>query len=194
MMKRVFDAIEVAALTRRAAAVAAVMLLLSPQSFAQGADFSRFNDIAIVASQGKTDEVVRLLQSGRQPDMPDGHGETALHYAAQLGDQQMVQALLYYKAVVDPRDEFGNTPVHWAAQRGNTAVLQMLIDAKAAVDPQNKQGVTPLMMAAKAGNAPAVRLLLKNGADPHHVDFTGRDPAGWAEGKPAIVQLLRAAN
>jgi uncharacterized protein len=191
---RIVDGIDVAALTRRAAAVAAVMLLLCPQSFAQGADFSRFNDIAIVASHGKTDELIRLLRSGRQPDLPDDNGETALHYAAQLGDQQMVQALLYYKATIDPRDQFGNTPLHWAAQRGNTAVLQMLIDAKAAIDPQNKQGVTPLMMAAKAGNLPAVRLLLKNGADPHHADFTGRDAASWAEGKPAVVQLLRAAK
>jgi uncharacterized protein len=105
-----------------------------------------------------------------------------------------MEALLYYKAEVDPRDQFGNTPLHWAAQRGNTAVLQMLIGAKAAIDPQNRQGVTPLMMAAKAGNIPAVRLLLKNGADPHRADFTGRDAIGWADGKPAIVQLLRVAK
>jgi hypothetical protein len=39
-----------------------------------------------------------------------------------------------------------------------------------------------------------VRLLLKDGADPHRVDFTGRDVAGWADGKPAIVQVLRAAK
>jgi ankyrin repeat protein len=135
-----------------------------------------------------------LLQSGRLPDVPGSGGETALHYAAQFGDQRMMQALLYYKAAVDPRDQFGNTPLHWAAQRGNTAALQMLIDAKAAIDPQNRQGVTPLMMAAKAGNASAVRLLLKSGADPHRADFTGRDAAGWADGKPGIVQLLRVAQ
>ena len=194
MVGRGFDGDDFAALTRRTVMAAAAMMLLCPRGFAQTADFSRFNDIATVAARGKTDELIRLLQSGRPPDLPDDNGETALHYAAQLGDQQMVQALLYYKAVVDPRDQFGNTPLHWAAQRGNTAVLQMLIDAKAAIDPQNRQGVTPLMMAAKAGNAPAVRLLLKNGADPHRADFTGRDVAGWAEGKPAIAQMLRVAK
>jgi uncharacterized protein len=194
MVGRAFDGIDVAALTRRTMVAAAVLLLLCPRSFAQGADFSGFNDIATVAAHGKTDDLIRLLQSGRPPNMPDDNGETALHYAAQLGNQQMVNALLYYKAAVDPRDQFGNTPLHWAAQRGNTAVIKMLIDAQAAIDPQNKQGVTPLMMAAKAGNAPAVRLLLKDGADPHHTDFTGRDVAGWAEGKPAIAQMLRAAK
>ena len=194
MVGRRLDEVDVAAVTRRMVAAAAAMLLLCPRGFAQGADFSRFNDIATVAAHGKTDELIRLLESGRAPNLPDDNGETALHHAAQLGDQRMVQALLYYKAAVDPRDQFGNTPLHWAAQRGDTAVLQMLIDAKAAIDPQNKQGVTPLMMAAKAGQAPAVRFLLKTGADPHRADFTGRDAAGWAAGKPAIVQMLRAAK
>lgn len=186
--------IDGAALTRRTVAAAALILLLCPRSFAQGADFSRFNDIATVAARGQTDELIRLLQGGRPPNLPDDKGETALHYAAQLGDQRMVEALLYYKASIDPRDQFGDTPLHWAAQRGNVAILQMLIDAKAAVDPQNRQGITPLMMAAQAGQAQAVRLLLKVGADPRRADFTGRDVASWADGKPAIVQMLRAAK
>ncbi len=194
MAGRVFNGVDATALTRRTMVAAAVLLLFCARSFAQGADFSRFNDIATVAAHGRTDDVIRMLQSGRQPDVPDDGGETALHYAAQLGDQRLVQALLYYKAAVDPRDQFGNTPLHWAAQRGDLAILQMLIDAKAAIDPPNKQGVTPLMMAAKTGQTQAVRLLLKDGADPHRADFTGRDAAGWAAGKPAIVQMLRTAK
>jgi uncharacterized protein len=194
MVRRAFDRVDGAALTRRGLAAAAVLLLLCPRGFAQGADFSGFNDVATVAAQGKTDQLIRILQTGRPPDSPDDKGETALHYAAQLGDQKMVEALLYYKASIDPRDQFGNTPLHWAAQRGNPTILQILIDAKAAVDPQNRQGITPLMMAVKAGQVQAVRLLLKDGADPHRVDFTGRDVAGWADGKPAIVQILRAAK
>jgi ankyrin repeat protein len=194
MVGRASNGFDVATVTRRTVMAAAVMVLLCPPSFGQGADFSGFNDIAIVASRGKTEDVIRMLQSGRQPDVPDDKGETALHYAAQLGDQRMTQALLYYKAAVDPRDQFGNTPMHWAAQDGNTTVIEMLVDAKAAIDPQNRQGVTPLMMAAKAGNVAAVRVLVQKGADPHHTDFTGRDVAGWANGKPAIVQLLRVAH
>lgn len=194
MVGRAFGKMDIAALTRRSVAAVLLILLFCPRGFAQGADFSRFNDIATVAAHGKTDELIRLLQSGRPSDMPDGNGEMALHYAAQLGDQRMVEALLYYKAAVDPRDQFGNTPLHWAAQRGDTRVMQMLIDAKAAIDPQNRQGITPLMMAAQSGQAQAVRLLLKDGADPRRADFTGRDAAGWANGKPAIVQILRAAK
>jgi uncharacterized protein len=194
MVRRAFDRVDGARLTRRSLVMVAVLLLSAPDGFAQGADFSGFNDVATVAAQGKTDELIRILQTNRPPNTPDDKGETALHYAAQLGNQRMVEALLYYKAAIDPRDQFGNTPLHWAAQRGNTTIMQMLIDAKAVIDPQNKQGITPLMMASQAGQAQAVRLLLKDGADPHRADFTGRDAVGWANGKPAIVQMLRAAK
>jgi ankyrin repeat protein len=191
MVGKAFDG---AVVTRRMVMAVATLVLLAPRSFAQIADFSNYNDIAILASRGKTDDVIRLLQAGRTPDFADQGGETALHYAAQLGDQKMAEALLYFKAPVDLRDQFGNTPLHWAAQRGNTGIIQLLIDSKAAVDPQNRQGMTPLMMAAKAGNVPAVRMLLKDGADPSKTDFTGRDASGWAEGKPAVVQVLRVAK
>jgi ankyrin repeat protein len=148
----------------------------------------------MAASRGKTDDVIRMLQGGKLPSGTDDAGETALHYAAQFGDLRMMQALLYYKAPIDARDQFGNTPLHWAAQRGDTASMQMLLDAKATIDAPNKEGITPLMMAVKAGQVAAVRLLMKSGADPHRGDFTGRDAIGWAQGKPGLLQLLRAAN
>ena len=181
------------ALKRAAIAAMAVLLLACGPSRAQ-VDFKGYNDIATVAAHGRTDDVIRELQAGRSPSVPDDSGETALHYAAQLGDQRMANALLYYKAPVDARDQFGNTPLHWAAQRGSMSVMQLLLDSGASVDVQNKQGMTPLMMAAKAGQLPAVRLLVKAGADPQRADFTGRTAIGWADGKPAVAQFLRSAK
>lgn len=183
----------VAAMMRRAMAAAAMVLLLCGPSQAQ-VGFSGYNDIATVAAHGRTDEVIRELQAGRSPSVRDDRGATALHYAAQLGDQRMANALLYYKAPVDARDQFGNTPLHWAAQRGSIPVMQLLLASGASVDVQNKQGVTPLMMAAKAGQLPAARLLVKAGADPRRADFTGRTAIGWADGKPAVEQFLRNAK
>jgi uncharacterized protein len=185
---------DIVAMTRRAMLVGAAMMLLCRPGLTQGLDLSALYDMATAASRDKTDDVLRMLQAGKLPDVADDGGETPLHYAAQYGDQRMAEALLYYKAPVDARDQFGNTPLHWAAQRGNTAVMQLLLDARAGVDLQNKQGVTPLMMAAKAGQVQSVRILMKNGADPHRGDFTGRDAIGWADGKPAILQFLRAAK
>jgi uncharacterized protein len=185
----------------RALALAACIIgaLAAAPAFAQtmplgGFDFSSWTNVATAAARNQTDAVKSLLVAGNSPDATDTDGQTGLGYAASFGNVEMTQTLLHFKALVDSRDKFGNAPLHWAAQRGSTDVMQLLLDAQAAVDPANKQGVTPLMMAADKGQVLAVRLLLKYGADPHKLDYTGRDALGWAEGKPNIVQALRAAK
>lgn len=185
-----------AALTRRAVllAVAALLAWCEPDAAQEPLDPSSLYTVPMAARNDKTDDVILMLQQGRLPTGTDGTGETALGYAAQFGDARMAQALLYYKAPVNAKDQFGNAPLHWAARRGDTTIIQLLLDAKATIDAQNLQGMTPLMMAANTGQVQAVRLLLKNGADPHRGDFTGRDAVGWADGKPAVLQFLRAAK
>ena len=176
----------------------ALTLLLPWRAAAQlpsgGADFSSWYNVATSAARNQTDEVRGLLIAGKTPDITDDTGQTALGYAASFGNVEMAQILIKYNAPVDRRDQFGNAPLHWAAQRGSIEIVQLLLDAKAAVDAQNKQGVTPLMMAASRGQAAAIRLLLKHGADPQKQDYTGRDAMGWADGKPAALQVLRAAK
>jgi ankyrin repeat protein len=180
---------------RRALLLAgAAVLVWCGRGGAQVIDPMSFYTVAMAAAHDKTEDVILLLQKGSLPTGTDNKGETALGYAAQFSDVRMAQALLYYKAPVDARDQFGNTPLHWAALRGSMAVMQLLLDAKATIDAPNQQGVTPLMMAANGGQVQAVRLLLKSGADPHRGDFTGRDAIGWADGKPAVLQFLRAAK
>jgi uncharacterized protein len=174
--------------------IAALIAGCGPALAQQVLDPSSLYTVPMAARNDKTDDVILMLQQGRVASGTDGTGETALGYAAQFGDARMAQALIYYKAPVDAKDQFGNTALHWAARRGDTAMIQLLLDAKASTDPANLQGMTPLMMAASAGQVQAVRLLLKSGADPHRGDFTGRDAIGWADGKPAVLQLLRAAK
>ena len=159
-----------------------------------GFDLSDWYSVASAASRNKTEDVQSLLIAGKTPDVTDTEGQTPLGYAASFGNAEMARILLKYNAPVDRRDQFGNAPLHWAAQRGSTEIVQMLLDAKAPVDSQNKEGVTPLMMAASRGQTVVVRLLLKHGADPQKQDYTGRDAAGWAEGKPNVLQVLHAAK
>lgn len=174
--------------------VAVVLLATDGPSFGQAADLSGLYTVANAASRDKTDDVIRELQNKNDPNSSDDNGETALDYAAQFADARMANALIFYGADVNARDPFGNTALHWAAQRGAIDVIQLLLTAKSVVDAQNKQGVTPLMMAAKSGQAAASRLLLKSGADPKKQDFTGRDAIGWADGKPAVLAILRSAG
>jgi len=146
------------------------------------------------AEQNKIDDVQTRLQAGDKPDTVDKNGRTALTYAAMLGNSAMAQLLIDRGASVKFHDKLGNTPLHWAADRGNSELVSLLLAAKAPVNEENKQGITPLMMAAGRGQVAVVRLLLKSGADVGKRDFTGQDAAGWAAGKPGVLQALREAH
>jgi len=179
--------------------LSALAVLVPWRAYAQGlpsgiGDFSAWYNVATAAARNETDGVRAQLIAGKTPDITDDTGQNPLGYAASFGNVEMAQILIKYNAPVDRRDQFGNAPLHWAAQRGSVEIVQLLIDAKATIDAQNKQGVTPLMMAASRGQAAAIRLLLKHGADPQKRDYTGRDAMGWADGKPAALQALRAAK
>jgi uncharacterized protein len=143
------------------------------------------------ASQNKIEEVQTRLASRDPPDTVDKEGRTALIYAAMLGNPAMAKLLLEHSANVKFRDKLGNTPLHWAADRGNTEIVGLLLAANAPVNEENKQGITPLMMASGRGQVAVVRQLLKSGADAGKRDFTGQDAAGWAAGKPGVLQALR---
>jgi uncharacterized protein len=152
-----------------------------------------FGTLWSAAADNQTDEVVRLLRGGTNPNGTDGKGRSPLGYAATFGNMDMTKALLDAGARTDFRDSLGNTALHWAAANGQVEVLRHLLAAKAPVDAANKQGLTPLMMAADGNKLDAVRALLAAGADPKRSDFAGRDAIGWAQGKPNALRLLEAA-
>jgi ankyrin repeat protein len=177
------------------------MLLLAVSSGAARAQPSNssatpldFNSLFSASSQNQTEEVVRLLRRGDNPNALDTGGRSPLGYAALYGNTDMTKALLASGARTDFRDQFGNTALHWAATNGQVEVVRLLLAAKAPIDAPNKQGVTPLMMAADANKIETVRVLLAAGADPKQEDFAGRDALGWAQGKPGTLRLLEAGK
>ncbi len=155
------------------------------------ADASR---VAIASATNKPDDVTMLVANGNSPDDADKQGRTGLIYAAISNYVGVAQTLLSHGAKINLRDNFGYTALHWAAERGSIEVMRLLLAAAALVNVQDQQGVTPLMLAAQNGNVGAVRLLLQNHADPTVRDYTGRDAAGWAMNRPAVVQLLSRAS
>ena len=58
---------------------------------------------------------------------------TALHFAAERGDQETVRVLLDYGARFDALTDHGHTPVDLAAMKGHMDVLQLMLKAGAMV-------------------------------------------------------------
>lgn len=95
-------------------------------------------------------------------------GKTALHLAAEWGDQQVIEALpkARVKKMLDELDAADRTPLMYAAARGNTASARALLDLGAKVNARNSTGDTALRVAASDGTVEVAKLLLEAGADP----------------------------
>ena len=132
-------------------------------------------------------------------------GKTALHYAADMGHDLIVQRLIsHLRLRVDPmtipsyismKDNMGQTPLHYAARKGYPWVIPHLLSVGAYIDAQDEMGATTLHYAAAAGNDVIVNMLLRAGANIHAQDQGSATPLhrAAATGNGATVDtLLRA--
>jgi ankyrin repeat protein len=96
----------------------------------------------------------------------DGHGNTALHWAAFKNSASCVRLLLDFGANPNAvAESSGWTPLHDAAYSDSAAALSILIEAQADVNSKAYSGATPLCFAAQEDSPNVARLLLKAGAD-----------------------------
>ena len=143
------------------------------------------------AENNDLDGVQQILIRGDVVDTEGQDDRAALSFAAANGNMAIANILLAHFANPDHRDRFGNTALHWAAANGHAEMIKRLLAAKASIDLQNKSGGTPLMLAIGSNRREAVRTLVQAGANLKIQDFTGHDALSWAQGKPAIMALLK---
>jgi ankyrin repeat protein len=107
-----------------------------------------------------------LIATGADLTAKDPLGDTALHIAAYLGDEEAVDALLAAGAKVDPLNRDGATPLIYGS--GNQHIVRSLLAHGANPNLASKLQITPLLAAAAHKNSHCVvALLLKAGSDVH---------------------------
>ncbi|XP_071491103.1 uncharacterized protein [Diadema antillarum] len=109
-----------------------------------------------------------FLQSGGNEHVnnPDTFERTALHYAAERGNNTMIRLLLEHSAECDAKDGMEKTPVHVAAQAGYVhCVEELLRNTPDLLNEDDRDGMTPLLTACYYGSHVVVMALLKMGAD-----------------------------
>jgi ankyrin repeat protein len=118
-------------------------------------------------------EAVRAKNAGRiraliaervDVNARQGDQATALHWAAHLDDEVIIDLLLRAGAKADVADDTGATPLYLACVNGNADIVTRLLDAGANAKTSLLTGETALMTCARAGSATAVRALLRRGA------------------------------
>lgn len=133
-------------------------------------------------------------------NLPDGHGNTALHHCVSLGNFPVARQLLASGVCqVDRQNHAGYSPLMLTAlatlrtQEDVDTVLQLFrlgdVNAKA-----SQAGQTALMLAVSHGRADVVRALLACGANVNLQDLDGSTALMCAceHGRPDIAELLLA--
>ncbi|XP_042270425.1 ankyrin repeat and protein kinase domain-containing protein 1 [Thunnus maccoyii] len=121
------------------------------------------------------DIIPLLLEHGADATQGDEDQWTALHFAAQNGDDRTVRLLLDKGAVADAREKAGWMPLHLACQNGHETVVRLLLSrlsGEAVGEREKVQGRTPLHLASAYGHLNIAKLLLSQGADPNANDHS----------------------
>jgi ankyrin repeat protein len=155
--------------------------------------------VADAAMRGEVETVRTLLRSGADVNAAQGDGMTALHWAAESGNAELAEILLYAGANVGAVTRLGDyTPLHLAGRTGSADVARVLVESGADVEARTSTGdVRPLHFAAASGDAPTVAVLLESGADPDAVESArGQTPLMFAAsfGRADVARALIAAG
>lgn len=166
------------------------------------ADVTPINRLSLLAGQGRTEEISRLLESEGEALLEgfDEQGYNCLHWAALNNREATLRFLLGKANSLGPnavsKTDTKQTPVHWAAGRGHVQALQALVQSphhEADLTIGDSMGYAALHVAAQSGKALGMHFLICHGADARQLDSQNHTILHWAAsngGQDAILYIL----
>ena len=128
----------------------------------------RWGDLLVEASYFDSPALVQtLLEKGADVSLHSTYynQRTALHCAAETGQQQIVELLLQYECDTNSQDQYGLTPLHYAVIGGYEDIVKLLLPRIQSINQVSKDGRTPWSCARRCGQTLIERLLVEAGAD-----------------------------
>jgi len=151
----------------------------------QGAAAVRFATEPLVraAQEDNLDELNSLLINHKNVNIRDSAtGNTALEFAVQNGNREVVQALLWAKADVNAKNRSGQTVLMMLTEKVTADIFWDLINAGAKVNLKDNDGDTALSEVAQINNTEALKVLLDAGAKVNTANDDGETPLMLAAG------------
>ena len=168
---------------------------------------TKTGETALMIAAGNEVNVAPLLQAGANVDDVDVHGQTALHKAAAVYDEQgeNILNLLEAGASVDATDKKGKTALMivasietdreggWEEDEIIKSLSHLVTKGKADINKQSSEGRTSLMM---TNNTAVAKFLVDHGADVNLKDEQGATALMHAGGmgRIGIVKMLLDAG
>jgi ankyrin repeat protein len=139
--------------------------------------------------------VLALLERGADPNKQDRKGRRAVHYVAQLGQEQqqqgeeMLRALFKADCDMQAKDKSGENALHHAARAGLPSICRLVLQFAKQSNPDTclldaqsiGKGDTPLILAACWGHTECDCALREAGADADLTTRNGWDAVRWAQ-------------
>lgn len=125
-------------------------------------------------------------------DAKDDAGRTAIMFASENSNTEIVRLLLDSGADIEARDSHGSTPLYYTRQSGNIEIAGVLLDHGADLEAKDNDGLTLLSCAASTNQPELVTFLLDRGADRETRSKAGETPLMLAsqKGTVEIAKLL----
>lgn len=101
-----------------------------------------------IVKTGKADELRTMLSCGLSPCPSNYYGESLLHIACRMGNEELIRVMFECGAIVQMSDDVGRTPLHnacWAKEAPNFRVVELLLEKdKFLMQLTDSRGSTPL--------------------------------------------------
>ena len=154
--------------------------------------------VADAAMRGDAEDVRELLRAGADVNAAQGDGMTALHWAAENGQIELADVLVFAGANLEAATRLGGfTPLMVASRAGHADIVRMLADAGANLEATTETGETALHYAAWSGNPEIAVALAEKGADVDAQESAnGQTPLMFAAayGRTDVVRSLLGAG
>ena len=121
-----------------------------------------------------------LIDRGADIKATNKYGYTALMKAAE-GGYGLIEFLLRHVSFIEAMNQDGDSALHLATRVGEKRNVELLLGAGAFIDQQGGlDRQTPLCVAIHHAKFEIIAVLLREGADPSHLDIYGRNCYDWA--------------
>jgi ankyrin repeat protein len=152
-------------------------------------------DLRLIEAVKKSDirTVRTLIAQHVDVNASEADGSTALHWAAQRDNPDLVDLLIAAGARARAATRYNVTPLSLACTNGNAAIIERLLKAGADPNATSEEGQSALMTASLSGNPAALKVLLAHGAQVNVKEpYRGQTALMFAaaEGNVGAVRLL----
>lgn len=175
-----------------------VVLAFIATSFSSGRCFAQDqvenNTLAALIKSNQFDAASEALKSGANVNAQLPDGMTALHWALQRQQNELVGQLLQSGADPNLTNHYGVPPLWITCCAGDVENTAALLGSSGDPNAKLHGGETLLMTASRTGSPKIVELLLESGAEVNAVERNGQTALMWAaaQGNTRTVEMLIA--